>query len=121
MKPGKFTKILVKNFESPVKPGKFRLKSITMTVTLNKEDIEILENLGFKKEFPDDVDTEYFYYVLYLRKHPLLKNPHIMIDEVITLYATERRGGMSDGSDFLVLQKSYSRKNLLKLLGLLIK
>lgn len=101
--------------------GDLKIKSITVTVTLNKEDTELLVNLGFKKEFPDEVDPEYFYYILYLRKHPLLKNPHIMIDEVITLYATERRGGMSSGCDFLVLQKKYSRKNLLKLLGLLIK
>lgn len=91
-----------------------------MRVKLKKEDIEIIEHL-FDREYPDEVDPKYFYYILYLRNHPFLKNPHLIIDDRITLYATERRGGLNGESDFLVLQKKYSRKNLFKLLKLLVQ
>lgn len=86
---------------------------------MKKEEKKFLLSLGFKAEFPDEMDTDYCQYVKHF-KHSFIKGLHIIIsDNIIDMWGVEEKGGIN-GGDYLITKKKFSQKNLLKMLAQII-
>lgn len=89
-----------------------------MKHTLTVREIELLEYLGFKAEYPDEVDKNYCQYVKQIEGHVLLKGLHIIVAEEISVWCCEEKGGIS-GGDFLLACYNFSEPKLLFIVGYL--
>jgi hypothetical protein len=81
---------------------------------------------GFKRTFSDKNDKKTLHYRKNF-KHPLIKGLHIIIDwGVITVYGTEPTNKVGDtqngtGSDYVIITKKYTPKNLKKIEDLITR
>lgn len=89
-----------------------------MKHTLTVREIDLLKFLGFKSEYPDEVDPNYCQYVKHIDCHLLLKGLHIIVADEISIWCCEDKGGIS-GADFLVASYMFSESRLLFIVGYL--
>jgi hypothetical protein len=85
---------------------------------LTMKEIDLLEFLGFKPEYPDELDRDYCQYVKKIHNHVILKGLHIIVSEEISVWCCEEKGGIS-GGEFLIATYPFSLPRLLFIVGYL--
>lgn len=85
---------------------------------LTVKEIDLLEFLGFRPEYPDELDRDYCQYVKKIHDHVLMKGLHVIVAEEISVWCREEKGGIS-GGEFLVVTYPFSTPRLLFIVGYL--
>lgn len=74
-----------------------------------KKPNQKLKALGFKKEFPDEVDKKYFFWIKRF-KHKFLKGAHIIVEGKISVYCDQADSIMRN--DVVIYCETYTEQKL---------